>query len=286
MTPVAMTSPPKRFRVALSFPGEHRAFVGDVAEALAARVGRERILYDKYYEGEFARTDLDTHLQRLYHNESDLIAVFLSVGYDQSDWCRLEWRAVRDLIKRRRPAEVMPLRFDDTEIPGLFSTDGYVSIRDRRPEEIAALILQRLETLGDLPPTPLPPFDRKAKLSSRRVAILLSGASVFVALVAWLSPLRHSPAQRPTIRIRGTIMDQTRRPVVGASVGIRYYRASTTQSDSNGRYDLLIDLRQGDDNVWFEVFAPSHDAWEEQIAISSNRITHDVTLGPKLTSSP
>ncbi len=132
------------FKIALSFPGEHRDFVEQVATRLADRVGRDRVLYDKYYEAEFARPDLDTYLQRLYHDESELIAVFLCADYERKDWCGLEWRAIRDLIKRRQTSTVMPLRFDNTEIPGLFSTDGYVWIGGRPPTEIADLILQRM----------------------------------------------------------------------------------------------------------------------------------------------
>ena len=134
----------QRFRIALSFPGEHRDFVEQVATRLADRVGRDRVLYDKYYEAEFARPDLDAYLQRLYHDESELIAVFLCADYARKDWCGLEWRAIRDLIKKRQASTIMPLRVDNTEIPGLFSTDGYVWIGGRSPQEIADLILQRL----------------------------------------------------------------------------------------------------------------------------------------------
>ena len=52
--PSAMILRQKRFRIALSFPGEHREFVEQVADHLAANVGQERVLYDKYYEAEFA----------------------------------------------------------------------------------------------------------------------------------------------------------------------------------------------------------------------------------------
>jgi len=135
----------KRFRVALSFSGDHRAFVEQVAHHLAAKLGRDRVLYDRYYEPEFARLDLDTHLQRLYHDESELNAVFLCSGYQSKEWCGLEWRAIRDLIKRRKVDSVMPLRFDMTEVPGLFSTDGYVWIGDRSPTDIAEVILERLD---------------------------------------------------------------------------------------------------------------------------------------------
>ncbi len=134
----------KRFRIALSFPGEHRPFVKQVADHLAAGVGRERVLYDKYHEPELARLDLDTYLQDLYHKESELIAVFLCADYERKEWCGLEWRAIRDLIKRRHSSIVMPLRFDDTEIPGLFSIDGYILIEDRTADEVAKLILERL----------------------------------------------------------------------------------------------------------------------------------------------
>lgn len=57
---------------------------------------------------------------------------------------RLEWRAVRDLIKKRQSGAVMPLRFDDTEIPGLFSIDGYIDLRSRTPDETVQLIHRRL----------------------------------------------------------------------------------------------------------------------------------------------
>jgi TIR domain len=135
----------QRFKIALSFPGEHRPFVEQVAVKLANEVGRDQVLYDKYYEAEFARPDLDIYLQQLYHDESELIAMFLCADYERREWCGLEWRAIRDLIKKRQASAVMPLRFDNTEIPGLFSTDGYAWIGNRSPQDVANLILQRMQ---------------------------------------------------------------------------------------------------------------------------------------------
>jgi hypothetical protein len=157
-----MGSHEKRFRIALSFAGERREFVARVADRLGEELGRERILYDRYYEAELARFNLDVYLPHLYHAESELIAVFLSAGYRNKDWCRLEWRAVRDLIKRRRGKRVMLLRFDNTTLPGLFSIDGYVSIGQRGPREIADLILQRL--YGDTRVEAGPPAARQSRV--------------------------------------------------------------------------------------------------------------------------
>lgn len=194
----------RRFDIALSFPGEHRAFVERVARALGSSVGRDRVLYDSDYEAEFARADLDTYLQRLYHDESHLIAVFLCADYERKEWCGLEWRAVRDLIKRRQASAVMPLRFDTTEIPGLFSIDGYVWIGERTPEQVATVILERLAivrgggapvrtegsgqvgSLAMLPradgPTPLVSIDRLPRSSGE---LLGRGAELQLLDEAW-----------------------------------------------------------------------------------------------------
>jgi hypothetical protein len=139
------TTQGKRFRVALSFPGEHRQFVVQVADVLAKNLGRDRVFYDKYYEHELARPNLDTYLQEVYHDHSDLIAVFLCAEYEKKDWCGLEWRAIRDLIKKKESAAIMPFRFDTTTVAGLFSIDGYIEIGKRSPDDIASLILKRLK---------------------------------------------------------------------------------------------------------------------------------------------
>ncbi len=113
---------PRRFSVALSFPGEHRGIVKRVAGLLQPKLGRDKVFYDKNYEAELARPNLDVYLQSIYRDESELLVVFLCADYERKDWCRLEWRAIRDLIKNRRPDDVMLFRFDQTEIPGVFSS--------------------------------------------------------------------------------------------------------------------------------------------------------------------
>lgn len=142
----------RRFRVALSFPGERRAFVEEVAEHLAKSLDRSQILYDAWYRAEFARPNLDVYLQQLYHDEADLIVPFLCADYQLKEWCGLEWRAIKDVIKKRRDDDIMPMRFDRTEIPGLFSTDGYVDLVGIDAREAAADILKRLELHTNLHP--------------------------------------------------------------------------------------------------------------------------------------
>jgi hypothetical protein len=135
----------KRFRVAFSFAGEKRDFVANVARILAARFGgEEHILYDKYHEAEFARSNLAFHLPALYHDEADLVVAVLCNEYDTKEWCGLEWNAIYGLIKKRKVGEVMLSRFDHVEGVGLYGLAGFIELDRKTPEEAAALILERL----------------------------------------------------------------------------------------------------------------------------------------------
>jgi len=137
----------KRFKIALSFPGEKRKYVSKIAKGLADRLGQDSVFYDKYFEAELAKPNLDITLQKIYHEDSELIVVFICKEYEKKDWCGLEWRAIRDIIKLRQDENIMPMRFDDTEIPGFFSIDGYIDLRKRSANTIVDLICQRLEKL-------------------------------------------------------------------------------------------------------------------------------------------
>ncbi len=148
----------KRFHVALSFPGEQRVFVEEVASHLASLVGREHVLYDKFYEAEFARPDLDVYLPNLYRTQSELIAIFLCADYAKKRWCRIEWRFIRQMICTTDASRIMFLSFDDIgAVPeiGILSGDGYVSIGKRTAQEIAEIILQRLQIDSEKPDVPM-----------------------------------------------------------------------------------------------------------------------------------
>jgi hypothetical protein len=94
--------PGKRFAVALSYAGENRDYVKKVLAELRRTLDRDGIFYDRYYESEIVGPNMDVRLQRIYHDDAELIAVFISADYESKQWTGLEWRAMRDIIKRRR----------------------------------------------------------------------------------------------------------------------------------------------------------------------------------------
>ena len=134
----------KRFRIAFSFAGEKRDFVSKVADILAQRFGRDAILYDKYHEAEFARSDLGILLPDLYHKESDLIVTVFCKDYENKEWCGLEWTAIHALIKEQKVKNVMLCRFDLVLPKGIYSTAGFVELEGLTPDQTAKLILERL----------------------------------------------------------------------------------------------------------------------------------------------
>jgi hypothetical protein len=134
----------KRFRIALSFPGKYREIIEKIAEKLSLHYSAEQILYDHYHRAEFARPNLDTYLQKLYHDESDLIVVCLCGEYKEREWCGLEWRAIRDLLNQKMNDLIMFIRVDDGDVDGIFGTvDGDIKVTKYNINEVSNAIIQR-----------------------------------------------------------------------------------------------------------------------------------------------
>jgi hypothetical protein len=139
-----------RFRVALSLAGEQREYVDEVASDLTEELGRDAVFYYPNFEAQLARPNADLLLQKIYHEQADLVVVFLGRDYQAKEWCGgVEWRVVRELIKKRQDDRIMPFRFDDEPVDGLFSIDLAADCRKHPPAKAAALIIARLE---EIPP--------------------------------------------------------------------------------------------------------------------------------------
>lgn len=135
----------KRFLIALSFAGERRGTIDPVAKILAKKFGEEKVLYDHFHRAEFNKPRLAISLPALYHDEAELIVVFLSAEYNKKGWCGLEWDAIVDLIKAKKESTIMLYNFGDQyDFPGLFSGAGFIDAEKYTSEEIAEQIIKRL----------------------------------------------------------------------------------------------------------------------------------------------
>jgi tetratricopeptide (TPR) repeat protein len=184
----------RRFAVAFSYAGEDRARVAPVAEALAQRFGRRRVLYDRFHEAEFARPGLDVYLPPLYRDQSELIVVVLSPDYPRKAWCGLELRWIRQLLLGPGSERIMLLSLGDPgdlSSLGLLPGDGYLEVSRRPTAEVVARILERLALQGvALPegavPGPASGAGRRPRLPPKGMALL---AAAVVAAGALAVPL-------------------------------------------------------------------------------------------------
>lgn len=137
-----------QFEVALSFPGETRGLVKQVADDLERRLGADACFYDNNYTAQLARPSLDTLLQDIYRKRSKLIVVFVGSDYQRKEWCGIELRAIREIILERGYGRIMFVRLDDGEVEWIFKTDGYVDSQRHSAAEIASFIHERVQILN------------------------------------------------------------------------------------------------------------------------------------------
>lgn len=135
------------FDVAISFPGEVRSYVESIAAELEREVGPNSYFYDNNYKAQLARPSLDILLQDIYRNRSRLIVVFLCEKYQEKDWCGIEFRAIKEIIKEREHEKLMFIKMDEGKVEGVFSTDGYIDGRAHTPAEVAGFIQERVSLL-------------------------------------------------------------------------------------------------------------------------------------------
>jgi hypothetical protein len=148
----AMNAAPD-FDVALSFAGEDRPYVDRVANLLLER--GIRVFYDLFEEAELWGKDLYAHLSEVYQRRARFTVMFISAAYGDKLWTNHERRAAQARAFQEAQEYILPARFDDTEIPGVLPTIAYVSLRERTPEELAALITRKIVGAGGSVPTEL-----------------------------------------------------------------------------------------------------------------------------------
>ena len=131
-----------KYDVAFSFAGEDRKYVDEIA-AILKRSG-VRVFYDSYEQADLWGKDLFTHLHEVYSKQSRYCMLFVSSAYASKMWTILERRAAQERALKERDNEyILPVRIDDTELPGLPSTIAYVEIGDE-VWDIAQLFIRKL----------------------------------------------------------------------------------------------------------------------------------------------
>ena len=130
------------YDVGLSFAGEQRDYVRRVAEDLQYR--GLRVFYDENEEDQLWGKNLLDYLSDMYLKRCRYCIIFASAEYADKMWPNLERRSAQARDISGAGDYILPVRFDDTEIPGLLPTVYYQDARKKSPEQIAGLFAQKI----------------------------------------------------------------------------------------------------------------------------------------------
>lgn len=132
----------REFDVALSFAGEDRQRAQELAEIL--KRNGVTVFYDEFYKSELWGRDLYQHLQQIYKDKSRYCVVFVSEAYLLKSWTRHELKQAQARAFEESREYVLPIRLDDSSLPGLNATVGYVDLRTTSVAEVACMLLEKL----------------------------------------------------------------------------------------------------------------------------------------------
>lgn len=130
------------YDVCLSFAGEERAFVEQVADGL--RTKGIRVFYDAYVKANLWGKDLYTHLGDIYRNSAYYCVLFASNNYSKKLWTNHERKNAQARAFSENSEYILPAKFDDCEIPGLLPTVGYIDLKFTSPAELVELVEKKL----------------------------------------------------------------------------------------------------------------------------------------------
>jgi hypothetical protein len=132
----------RQYDVCMSFAGENREYVEKVAQRL--RRDGLRTFYDEYERASLWGKDLYEHLDDIYRNAARYCVLFISKHYAKRLWTNHERRSAQARAFRENREYILPARFDQTPLPGLLPTVGYVDLKNLTPPRLANLIEEKV----------------------------------------------------------------------------------------------------------------------------------------------
>lgn len=142
------------YDVGLSFAGEQRSYVDQVAKELVSR--GVRVFFDDYEQGVLWGKDLYAYLSDVYQHRCRFCVIFVSKEYSAKVWPNRERQSAQARAIEEKQEYILPARFDDTPIPGLLDTVGYIDLTQTTPLQLAGMLVEKLGKRTNenyLPPT-------------------------------------------------------------------------------------------------------------------------------------
>lgn len=131
-----------KYDVAVSFAGEDRAVVEELVTALAA--DEISVFYDSWEQAQLWGKDLYQYLDMVYRQAARYCIVFVSENYIRKAWTKHELRSAQARAFQQNSEYILPIKLDDTELPGLPGTICYIDFRQTSIKEIVNLLSEKI----------------------------------------------------------------------------------------------------------------------------------------------
>lgn len=132
----------KEYQVALSFAGEQRDYVEEVARHLVAR--SLAVFYDGFEKTWLWGRDGAEIFHEVFSKRATYVVMFISAAYAEKPWTRHERKSALSRMIQEEKEYILPVRFDDTVIPGLPDSMMYLRSDQYSPAELSAKIAKKL----------------------------------------------------------------------------------------------------------------------------------------------
>lgn len=133
--------------VAISYATEQGEYAGKVADIL--RENGIDVFFDGWNEAKMWGRDLAEYLMRVYYRQSKYCMMFISKDYVSKAWPTYERKMAIARNIEQFGGYILPIRFDESEVPGLPPTVRYINGNNKTPEEVADVFIEKLEEEED-----------------------------------------------------------------------------------------------------------------------------------------
>lgn len=103
-----------------------------------------KVFFAPMYKSELWGKDLSSYLKNKFSKNSRFVLILVSKHYVVKDWTDFEFSVARIEAEEREADFILPVRIDDTPLPGLRSTMDYVDLRKQKPKEIAEMLAEKI----------------------------------------------------------------------------------------------------------------------------------------------
>lgn len=129
------------YDLAVSFAGEQRDYARGVVRGLDDNLN---VFYDEDNKADMLGEDLIEYFTDMYQHRARYVAMFVSAEYERKMWTNVERRSALARAAQQRTAYILPIRMDDTQLPGLLPTVGFADARVEGLGGVIAILRQKL----------------------------------------------------------------------------------------------------------------------------------------------